>query len=781
MAFGTPTDGGAAYSATNGTSVAPVYPAGIAANDVLLLVVGQKPNAANGGTVTTPTGWTLREELTGAGGYGATLGADTGNTNLRIYSKDTVAGTETGTLTVTIGANSVSWAVIVRIPTAGVGATFTYGSADGSRTTAPTSGVAFTTLLTNGATAPALASGDMAVWAMCIPTDVNLNWASLPTISSTGTTFGTAVELEEPNNANGNDIGGYVAYALATTGTSAVAPTVGVTGTGTMTNVRGPIALVRVRETLPARTGTMAATETGADTLAGTGTVVVDGDLAATETGSDTFAASGTVTNAAITGTLAATETGPDTAAIAGQVLVAGTLGATESGADVLAATGTVAWPTITGTLAASESGADTLAASGAVEIRGSLGATESGSDTFAASGTVAWVAVTGTMAATETGADVLAASGQVIIAGSLGAVETGPDALAASGTVAWPVIAGSLSATESGSDVLAATGTVEVRGALAGVEVGSDTFLASGAVEIAGALAADETGADTFAATGAVTDPVIVGELAAVEVGSDTAAMDGRVVVAGSLAADETGADTAAIAGTVAIAGSGTAVLGLDVSAFMENTSNVTAVIFIVQTVEASTTAAVSGAAVCSLVIESAAAGTVANAASATASLVLNADGAAAVDVVAVGAASLGITAGGAAVTNTRGEGSAVLAIGTDAAGSVAILATGQAGLLLGVTAAGQADGDTAFVVLTIRVTATAGVPIAVTVVPSNTVRVTAANIATGVRVTDRLATATPRISTTKTDNITSGLRVLPTSVVTTRRVRALASIIPR
>lgn len=252
MALGTPTDGGAAYSAAGGggTTVTPAYPTGIQANDVLVLIVGMKPSTANGGTVTTPTSpnWTLRETLTGAGGYGTTLGADTGNTNLWIFTKDTVDGTETGNLTVTVGTNNVCWGIIVRIPGGG-GTSFSYGTADGSRTTAPTSGTAFTTLLTNGTTAPNLQSGDIAIWAMCIPTDVLNNGFTAPTISSTGTTFGTPVELEEPDSGNGNDIGGYVAYALATAGSSTAAPTVGVTATGTVTNVRGPIALIRVRDT----------------------------------------------------------------------------------------------------------------------------------------------------------------------------------------------------------------------------------------------------------------------------------------------------------------------------------------------------------------------------------------------------------------------------------------------------------------------------------------------------------------------------------------------------
>lgn len=446
MALGTPVDGGAAYSASGGTSVAPAYPAGITAGDCLVLIVGQKPSTANSGTVTTPTGWTLREALTGAGGYGTTLGADTGNTNLFIYTKDTVSGSETGNLTVTIGTNNVSWGLIVNIPTDG--GTLSYGTADGSRTTAPTSGTAFTTLLTNGTTAPNIAAGDMALWAMCIPTDVLANGFTAPTISSTGTTFGTPVELEEPDSGTGNDIGGYVAYALATSGSSTAAPTVGVTATGTVTNVRGPIALLRIHETLAERTGSLSATE-GADTFSGTGEVLVEGSLAVSETGADTFSASGTVMDMTATGSLVATETGNDTFTASGKVIVEGSLVATETGSDTFSATGKVI---VEGSLAATETGADTFSASGTVTdiiSVGSLSATETGTDTF--SGTAKLI-VTGSLNVTENN-DSFSASGSILISGSVAATEVGTDTFTSTG-VTTEVRSGSMSATEA-SDFL--------------------------------------------------------------------------------------------------------------------------------------------------------------------------------------------------------------------------------------------------------------------------------------------------------------------------------------
>lgn len=245
MALGTPTDGGAAYLTGNGNIAVP-YPASIGANDVLVLIVGQKPSTANGGTVTTPSGWTLRDSKTAAGGYGTTLGIDTGNTNLYFYTKDSVTGSETGNLSVTVGTSNVSWGLIVLVPTDS--SNITYGFADGERTTAPTQNVAFTNALTNGSTATNFASGDMAIFAMNIATDNGNASFSLPTITATGATFGTPVKLEEPDSSGGQDIAAYVAYASVTAGSSTTAPTVGATYDQTTTNVRGPIVCLRIRE-----------------------------------------------------------------------------------------------------------------------------------------------------------------------------------------------------------------------------------------------------------------------------------------------------------------------------------------------------------------------------------------------------------------------------------------------------------------------------------------------------------------------------------------------------
>ena len=281
MALGTPVSAAAAYSASGGTTVQPAFPAGILTTDVVLLIVGQKPSTANGGTVTTPAGWTLREELTGAGGYGTTLGADTGNTNLRVYTWDAPVAGQTGVQPVTVAVNNVAWAFMVRVPTGG-GAK-SYGSADGQRTTTPTSPMSIA--LTNGATATNFQNGDLAIWAMCIPTDVTTpTQFSAQAITATGATFGTATEFNEPDSAVGNDIGGYSAWARVTAGSSTTAPTVTSTLAGTLTNVRGPVVLLRVREAAATVAITLDAQPTSYSITGSTATTTVTRHLVASPT-----------------------------------------------------------------------------------------------------------------------------------------------------------------------------------------------------------------------------------------------------------------------------------------------------------------------------------------------------------------------------------------------------------------------------------------------------------------------------------------------------------------
>ena len=214
-------------------------------------------------------------------------------------------------------------------------------------------------------------------------------------------------------------------------------------------------------------TGTLDASESGTDTAAITGAVLVDGALAATESGADVAALAGTVL---IDGALAATESGADVAALAGDVLVSGAMAAQEAGSDTAAATGSVL---VAGALAATEAGADTVAATGAVLVTGAMAATESGADTLSIIGEGVAASATGTLAAQESGADSFAGTGTVRVAGALAVVESGADSCDASGTVR---VLGSFDILESGHDTLSGAGQIRISGSLAAIETGSDT-----------------------------------------------------------------------------------------------------------------------------------------------------------------------------------------------------------------------------------------------------------------------------------------------------------------
>lgn len=264
MALGPWTFGAAAYSASGGTSVSPTHPANTD-GDQLVLIIGMKPSTANSGSVTTPTDWTLVTSITGAGGYGATLGADTGNTNLFVYTRTVPIGGLSGSLAVTVATNNVCWATIGRIRPDSAGGCDVVGWTS-SDATAGNVSAAFTT-------STSITAGDSVAWAMCIPTDVTTPAQfSAHAISATSVTFGTVTEAAESDSATGNDIGGYLAYAAVSSGTTSGNTTVTATAGGTTTNVRGPLVLIRAREgtggfTIAADAGSFTYSGNNANTL----------------------------------------------------------------------------------------------------------------------------------------------------------------------------------------------------------------------------------------------------------------------------------------------------------------------------------------------------------------------------------------------------------------------------------------------------------------------------------------------------------------------------------
>lgn len=241
----------------------------------------------------------------------------------------------------------------------------------------------------------------------------------------------------------------------------------------------------------------------------------ITGTMAASESGADGFSGSGTVSDPAVTGTFDATESGTDAASASGSVAVSGSLSASESGSDTASASGLVA---IAGTLAAAESGDDTAASSGIVAVSGELTASETGADGFSGAGSVEAGEITGALSASEAGSDSFSGSASVPISGDFSAPESGGDVATFSGMA---LLYGLLDAAETGSDAASGSGSAEVAGSLDAVDGGQDIFSGSGEPQgdISGSLDATEAGYDLASLFGLVE---VSGELAAQDAGED-------------------------------------------------------------------------------------------------------------------------------------------------------------------------------------------------------------------------------------------------------------------
>jgi hypothetical protein len=217
----------------------------LTALDGAIMFVGQKPSSANSGSVSTPAGWSALGNLNAAGGYSTTLGADTGNTNLYCFVL-VAAGGESGSVSVSLTTNNVAWAQIIQVRNGTFESWNIANPATGSDTSAGTS-------ISVATQSMSWQAGDFALWAFCAPTDVNAGAQySAHQISASGIGFGGATEIAESATSNGNDIGGFTAWALATSGSGTVAATLAaVAADGT--NARGPGLVVRIRPTVNQR------------------------------------------------------------------------------------------------------------------------------------------------------------------------------------------------------------------------------------------------------------------------------------------------------------------------------------------------------------------------------------------------------------------------------------------------------------------------------------------------------------------------------------------------
>ena len=240
MALTIQSPGTLAVSAQNGTSISVAYPAGAVEGEKLLLIIGMKPSTANSGSVTTPDDWALVGSLTAAGGFGTTLGADTGNTNLFVFERTVPAGGLSGSLTVSVATNNVCWAQMERI-TSSNGAWDSAAMASGSDTTGDAS------VSVACGSNPGVTAGDAIFTAFCCPTDAITGFSAYGATQA-GVTFGSWTQMAYADSGTGNDIGGFIASCLVSSGTATGNPTVTATAAGTLTNVKGPGVLIRVRE-----------------------------------------------------------------------------------------------------------------------------------------------------------------------------------------------------------------------------------------------------------------------------------------------------------------------------------------------------------------------------------------------------------------------------------------------------------------------------------------------------------------------------------------------------
>ncbi|MEN6538698.1 MAG: hypothetical protein ABFC67_03710 [Mizugakiibacter sp.] len=442
------------------TSISPGIPASMAAGDLMILTVHTCNQA-----VSTITGWTA---VTGSPVSTGTANT-AGGTRVSTYYRWWQSGDTAPTVSVTGG--TVTNGIICGFR--GVDATTPFDATPVATTLATANATLTMTGITT-ATANALI-----FWS--IARDQDLNSTTAVTAYTNGNLTGITEDHDQVVNTG---VGGGIWVGHGFKGTA------GATGNTTITQTSS----IAVGLTIALRAE-----------------LISTGDLAVTETGSDSFASSGTVL---VEGALATTE-GADSFASTGDVIVQGALAVAETGSDTFAASGTAGDPSITGALAASESGSDTLTASGKVAVKGALAVSES-ADSFASAGKVL---VKGSLTATEA-RDSFTSSGKVIVKGSLAASEV-RDTLSASGIVSWgPPLFGSLAASESGADSLGASGSISwgpVSGALTAHEAG-DTLAANGKIIVSGAFTAIEL-PDVFVASGGIR---IIGTLSVGEIGAD-------------------------------------------------------------------------------------------------------------------------------------------------------------------------------------------------------------------------------------------------------------------
>lgn len=216
------------------TSVTVAYPSGIAANDLLLMVVANRPNAQTPDDI---SGWT---KLSATGGAGSEA-AGTGTVRGTIYYK-IADGSESGSVTVNCTSGTSMFGRMFRFRS-NTG-TFDVATATGSDNSAGT-GVSAT-----AGSDPGVTADDLVVAAFICSEDTAR--AASESLTSTGVTYYSGVELQDSGITTGNDLGMVVWQQTAKSGTSSAAPVFAATMSGTNSaRSAGPVIFVRLRASTP--------------------------------------------------------------------------------------------------------------------------------------------------------------------------------------------------------------------------------------------------------------------------------------------------------------------------------------------------------------------------------------------------------------------------------------------------------------------------------------------------------------------------------------------------
>lgn len=218
------------------TSISVGYPSGISAGDMLVLCIANK-YPTNGPS--TPSGWTLATNAQGTGGRGSP-GGGSGTVYITVFIKQAV-GSESGSLSVTLTSANSSHGVMLRYTKAS-DAAWTYAAAN---TAQNTNSVTWDAVLDSD---PGIQTADMVL----VASAVNANWTfSLEGVTTSGVTYGTAVERYDTGTTTGDDVKLVVSEHPVSTGSSSGNATYVMTSSGSNTvSPAGATVLLRLRTEL---------------------------------------------------------------------------------------------------------------------------------------------------------------------------------------------------------------------------------------------------------------------------------------------------------------------------------------------------------------------------------------------------------------------------------------------------------------------------------------------------------------------------------------------------